>query len=547
MNFLQAHAALKAFSGGPELPVLLAMSGTGDPLELYIRAAAAEAGYSARVQFLPFGTLQQALLGPAPSDTREVLLLLPWDLLPELDWRTGISERAADVVDLRQRLDDGVERLRRRGSALLYVDVEGAPIALDDHANASWRSSIRAAMEGAGATVLPPSVFGLGSYLSSGQPVSLKEVGVVARAVVSAATAPSQSSAKVLVTDLDHTLWHGIIGDDGPTGIYFRPEGKGYRHFVYQTLLRRLRADGVLLAAVSKNDDVVARQPLISGDMVLRDTDFVAIVASWQPKSAQIEMLAEQLNLGLDAFVFVDDNPVEIAEVSSRLPSVHCVPFPAGEQGLAEVLDRLVRLFRRTSVTEEDRQRTLLYQRRMSTLPPREGSAGDIREFLRELGMTLTIEERTTGDRTRAVQLINKTNQFNINGLRLEDAEVEQQLRNGSRLFTASLSDRSGDHGQILAALLAPNGTLTSFVLSCRVFQRRVEHAFVGWLAHNGLTPSAVAFRNTERNGPARTFLEGYVTGDVQDGDVALPAASMHDAFVADADLFTWNAPAVMS
>ncbi len=545
MNFLQAHAALKAFAGGPELPILLAMSGTGDPLELYVRAAAAEAGYSAQVQFLPFGTLQQALLGGVAPDTREVLVLFPWDLLPELDWRTGIAESTPDAVQLRQRLDESVERLHRRGSAMLYVDVAGAPLALDDHANASWRSSIRAALESVGATMLPPSVFGLGSYLSSGQPIALKEVGVVARAVIGAATTRAQPSAKVLVTDLDHTLWHGIIGDDGPTGIHYRPEGKGYRHFVYQTLLRRLRADGVLLAAVSKNDDAVARQPLASGDMVLRDTDFVAIVASWQPKSAQIEMLAEQLNLGLDAFVFVDDNPVEIAEVSSRLPSVTCVSFPAGEQGLAEVLDTLVRLFRRTSVTEEDRQRTLLYQRRLSTLPPREGNAGDIREFLRELGMTLTIEERTTGDRARAVQLINKTNQFNINGIRLEDADVAQQLLAGSRLFTASLSDRSGDHGQILAALLAPNGSLTSFVMSCRIFQRRVEHAFVGWLAHNGLTPSTAAFRHTDRNGPARTFLEGYTGGAVGDGDVPLPAASLHDAFREVAGLFTWNVPVV--
>ncbi len=541
MNFLEAHGTLKAFAGGPPLPLLLGMSGTGEPLELYVRAAAAELGYDARVSFLPFGTLRQSMLESPVANTREVLLLFPWDLAPELDWRTGIASTAPDYGAFRQQFEEEAARVSGRGAGLVYVDAAVPPLWLDPALNESCRTMLRGVMESLHASILPTSTFALGSYLASGQPIAPKELGVVARAIMKAALAPKWGTAKVLVTDLDHTLWHGIVGDDGLDGIHFRPEGKGFRHFLYQTLLKRLRADGVLLAAVTKNDDEVARQPFAVGEMVLRDEDFVGFIASWQPKSAQIQMLAEQLNLGLDAFVFVDDNPVEIAEVTAGLPAVACVPFPAGEQGLGELFDVLVRLFQRTVVTAEDRERTLLYRRRMATLPPREGTAADIRGFLRGLDMKLVIEDRTAGDRSRAVQLINKTNQFNINGLKLEDEEVERQLASGSRLFTASLSDRSGDHGQILAALVAPDGTLTSMVMSCRVFQRRVEHAFLAWLSVSDLPPKAAVFRATERNGPARIFLGACVGDVVEDGTVVF-ALDQLSAFTEDLALFTVNA-----
>jgi FkbH-like protein len=203
-----------------------------------------------------------------------------------------------------------------------------------------------------------------------------------------------------------------------------------------------------------------------------------------------------------------------------------------------------VQRFQRTVVTAEDRERTLLYRRRVATLPPRESSAADIRGFLVNLEMQLVIEDRTTGDRSRAIQLINKTNQFNVNGLRLDDAEVERQLASGSRLFTAALSDRSGDHGQILAAILAPDGTLTSMVMSCRVFQRRIEYAFLAWLSTTGLAPKAVAFRGTERNAPARNFLESCTGSAVKDGLVALAQEQM-SAFSNDLTLFTLKTPVI--
>ena len=547
MNFLEAHRIVKAFGGGPPLSFVLGMSGTGEPLDVYLRAAAAERGHSATVRFWTFSTLRQSLLQERAPNELEVLLLFPWDVVPALDWRTGVMAAELPWEQVRVDVDEFAARLAARGSPIVYVDAPGAPLWLAPHRNDALRSLVRATLEELGALVLPSEAFSQASHLSSGQPVAIPEVGAVARAIIDRALSVGRGSAKLLVTDLDHTLWHGIIGDDGPDGIHFRAEGKGYRHFVYQTLLRRLRNDGVILAAVSKNDDAVARAPFLSREMLLVEDDFVAIVASWQPKSAQIAMLAEQLNLGLDTFVFVDDNPVEIAEVAASLPQVRCVPFPSNEHGLAELSANLVSQFARETITTEDRERTTMYRRRLATLPPREAAASDLREFLRQLDMNLVIEERTRGDRTRAVQLINKTNQFNINGRRLDDTEVQQLLDAGARLFTAALSDRSGDHGQVLAALLSSDGTLTSMVMSCRVFQRRVEHAFFGWLLRAGLAPSAIDYVATGRNTPVRDFLQAafrqpVTTGPLQVGWNDL-AADLEDAL----SLFTVHAPGARS
>ena len=539
MNFLQAHAALKAFSGGPVVHLLLAMSGTGDPLELYVRATAASRGYDAHVSFLPFGTLRQALLSPRDSDVREVFLLFPWDLVPAMDWRTGVAETIGADGDAREQAEEVIALLSRRGAALIYVDAPGAPLWLDPHLNRSLHSYLRSAIERVGGKVVDASLFAIGSYLATGQPVSLKHASVVAGAIVDAGLQDKRSSsAKVLVTDLDHTLWHGIVGDDGVVGLHFRPEGKGYRHFVYQSMLRRLRADGVLLAAVSKNDEAMVKEAFAAGDMVLNEDDFVAIIASWEPKSAQIELLAERLNLGLDSFVFVDDNPVEIAEVSERLPLVACVHFPVGEEGVALLVHDLVQRFQRTAITAEDRERTGLYKRRVASLPPREASPSDIRQFLRKLEMTLSIKDRSGEDRSRAVQLINKTNQFNLNGERLADSDVERRLEQGDRLFTASLADSTGEHGEILAALVTSDNQITHLVMSCRVFQRRVEFAFLAWLMNNGLEPSGFVFRGTDRNRPLQQFLELLGTGPLQDGVVSPDLSSLREQLQEDLSLF---------
>ena len=538
MSFLDATRAVREFAGGPALPFLFGLSGTPDPFLLYLRAAGARRGRDAQVRTLPFNTLGQALLGSPGGGDPEVFLILPWDLAPETDWRSGVPGGAPDAVDIRARADETIERLAARGATLLYLPAPTPPLWLDSDQNRNFSSWLELKMRSSGAHVLGAASFSLASYLTSGCPVHGAGLEEVADLVVEKLLPGPVDSAKVLVTDLDNTLWSGIVGDDGPEAIEGGPEGKGYPHFIYQSLLKRLAAEGVLLAAVTKNDPDPARAPFRLGKIHLREEDFVAIVASWNAKSAQIRELATQLNLGLDSFVFVDDNPVELAEVGQALPEVHCLRFPSALGGLPELLDELTARFRRSVVSEEDRQRTELYRRRLEGLVPSGVDGADLTRFLAQLDMTLTFHDRSVGDRGRAVQLINKTNQFNLNGLRLSDDEVRALLEAGGRLVTASLSDRTGDHGEILSCLVGPDGDIRSLVMSCRVFQRKVEHTFLHWLTAQADAPTSLAFRETEKNEPLRRFLRELCGGEVQDGSLPIEPDEVSARWRDAADLF---------
>jgi FkbH-like protein len=538
VNFLEARRLVATFAGGEPLPFVFGLSGTGEPFALYLRAAAAQRGRAAQATLLPFNTLAQTLRRPPEPGAVEVLLLVPWDFVPEADWRSGVPQ-SVDEEQLRTRATETAQLLAQRPARLLYLPAPLPPLLPDaarTTALARWIESLAAGLR---AQLLPADAFALPGYLASGCPVGGHAIGAVATAVIAAAAAPPPEPKKVLVTDLDNVLWSGVIGDDGLDGIAFEPSGRGYAHFVYQSVLRRLRGEGTLLAAVTRNDPAVALTAFQSGRMLLGESDFVAIVASYHAKSAQIRELAERLNLGPDQFVFVDDNPVELAEVAQLLPDVRCLTFPQQDGDLAAFLDELAALFPHREITAEDRARTELYRRRVEGMVPSDLAGADLTRFLRDLQMTLTIHDRSQGDRSRAVQLINKTNQFNLNGNRVTDEEVAAILRSGGRLLSATLSDRSGSHGEILACLVTADGAITALVLSCRVFQRRVEYAFLAWLASQPGPPRGALWASTPRNAPLRQFL-GEVAGPLNGaGLVRLDAAAIQARYAQDLQLFS--------
>ncbi len=543
MNFLEARRLLAGFAGGPELPFLFGMSGTADPFRLYLEAAGARLGLSARPGFLPFNTLHQHL-ATNPPDVAAVYLLLPWDLVPDADWRSGVPLARTDIADALRGAERVAAGLRSRPDAkVLYVPGPIPPVVGHAEGEHALRAGLEAIVAGIGAVILPAEACSLGSYFASGCPVGGAWLGRVAEAAVGALTAPARTPAKVLVTDLDNTLWAGVIAEDGAEGIEYRPQGAGYRHYVYQSLLVRLRREGALLAAVSRNDLSVVLPPLRGGTMPLGEADFVAVVASYHAKSAQIGQLAAQLNLGLDSFVFIDDNPVELEEVQQALPAVQSLPFPRHDDDLPGFLERVSMVFERRELTAEDQERTEMYRRRLEGAAPVEATGSDLTDFLRRLEMRLTVHDRSTGDRTRAVQLINKTNQFNANGRRWTAEEISAVLARGGRLFGASLADRSGSHGEIISCLLGPEQGIEAFVMSCRVFQRRVEHAFLAALAGRGVAPAAVRYTRTDRNEPFAKFVQDAAFGPA-DGDL-LPfdAAAFATAHGDDLALFelTWD------
>ncbi|MBC7790929.1 MAG: HAD-IIIC family phosphatase [Anaerolineae bacterium] len=507
MNFLDAHKIVAGFKGGAPLRFLLATSGTPDKLDLFLRAAAANRGFLAHVRTLPFGTLGQTLRIAPVADEIEVFCLFPWDFIPEADWRSGVPSTSADEEALRSHALATAEHIaHRRLARVLYVAAPIPPLLTNPTDGANLERWLGSVIQSIGARLLPAETFSLASYLANGSPFAGTLLGQLAEAVIDRAISAPPEPKKVLVTDLDNVMWSGVIGEDGVEGIHFTPEGVGYRFFLYQTLLAKLQREGAILAAVSRNDEDLALAPFRAGGMTLVENDFVSIVASYNAKSAQIAEIASRLNLGLDAFVFVDDNPIELAEVSSSLPTVRCVQFPPNDEGIPRLFAELSELFARATVTGEDRERTAMYRRRLEGMAPSEAQGADLTTFLQDLGMTLTLHDRTTGDRARAVQLINKTNQFNLNGRRVSDEEVGAVLASGGRLYGASLADRSGSHGEILACLIDEDRVVRSLVMSCRVFQRRVEHAFFAWLATQNSPPAALDFAETERNEPMRQF-----------------------------------------
>ena len=543
MKFLEAHRIVSEFSGGEPLTFLLAMSGTAAPLELYVRAHAARAGRAARVRTLPFGTMQQALIEPPRADEREVFLLMPWDLVPALDWRTGIPPRAPETNEWREEADRFIQRIStRHGAGVIYLPAPVPPVLGLPQRTLEACRWLESRMLSIGARIVSAETFQLSSYLSTGCPIGGNSLEIIGAEIVSVAIGVLRTPMKVLITDLDNVLWSGVIGEDGVDGIAFGPTGTGFKHFIYQSYLAKLQRSGVLLAAVSRNDPEIANAPFATGRMPLQADAFICVVASYSAKSSQIRRIAEQLNLGLSSMVFVDDSPIELEEVRTQLPEVTCVPFPTGDDGLPALLDQLAELFEPEVVTVEDRERTEMYRRRLAGMVPSDVAGADLTAFLQQLEMKLDIHDRSKGDRSRAVQLINKTNQFNLNGRRMGDDEVERILASGGRLFSASLRDRHGEHGEILSYLVTGDGVVESFVMSCRVFQRRVEHAFLCWLIEAGLAPSALRFAETARNEPMQQFLRADGLTLIPPEHVVVDSARFHGAQGDALDLFTISA-----
>lgn len=538
MNFLQAHAAVKAFAGGAPLRFTLVSSAVTATLDLYLRAHAAQAGFEACVETIPFNSLAQRIRTPNAGKELEVFLLAPWDFLPQADWRTGVPDRSPDQDQVRTVVAEHAALFARRQPAkFVYLPAPMPPIMSTLAATRALEAQIAAAALSLGAVALSAAGFNLSSYFETGNPFSSQALSEIAQNVIGAALNKRQEPKKVLVTDLDNTLWSGVIGEDGLDGIAHAPEGRGFRFFAYQTLLKKLRNEGVILAAVSRNDKDLALAPFARGDMVLQEGDFVAIIASYHSKSAQIQRLATDLNLGLDAFVFVDDNPIELEEVRTALPQVECVRMQHDAASLPALLDQLTGFFGRSSISEEDTKRTEMYRARARSSVPSDAQGADLHSFLESLQMTLTIRERKLGDHARCLQLINKTNQFNINGRRFTEAELQAVLEEGGHLIGAALEDRNGSHGEVIACLVDARGTLQAFVMSCRVFQRRAEHAFVAWLAGRPYAPRHIQYLATQRNEPSRMFLR-ETCGNVADGAMSFDAAKLRSQLAADLALF---------
>lgn len=319
------------------------------------------------------------------------------------------------------------------------------------------------------------------------------------------------TTKKVLVLDLDNTLWGGIIGDDGLEGIEIgstSPRGEAFK--ALQKYILELKHRGILLGVCSKNDHEKAVEPFEKHpEMVLRLKDIVSFKANWNPKSENIREMAKELNLGLDSFVFIDDNPAEIDIVRRFVPEVTSLlvgPDPA--DSIALLADS--RLFEPASITVEDLQRTDMYHQEASRKALLD-SVTDMDAYLESLEMKAVFSPFTPVDIPRITQLINKSNQFNLTTRRRSEAEVAGVMQDpGYHAFTVRLLDRFGDHGIISIVICREDSVageleVDTWLMSCRVLNRQVEEEVMNEIVRiakgRGLERVSGSYIPTKKNG----------------------------------------------
>ncbi len=297
-------------------------------------------------------------------------------------------------------------------------------------------------------------------------------------------------SAKCLVLDLDNTLWGGVIGDDGMEGIIIgQGNPRGEAHLAVQRVAKNLRARGIFLAVCSKNEAAIAIEPFRSHpDMLLREQDISVFQANWIDKATNLEAIAKALNIGLDALVLLDDNPAERAQVRKELPMVRVPEVPDDPSWFAWTLEA-GGWFEAVTYSAEDAGRVKMQAqdvRRAELM----ADARDLTEYLRGLDMTISFKPFDAQGRQRIVQLINKTNQFNLTTRRYTESQVSEMEANPSVLtLQVRLTDRFGDLGMIAVIIGRPHSErgavldIDNWLMSCRVLGRQVETATLSVIA----------------------------------------------------------------
>ena len=286
---------------------------------------------------------------------------------------------------------------------------------------------------------------------------------------------------KALVLDLDNTLWGGVVGDDGVDGLAIGPEvPEGQVYAEFQSYCKALKSIGVILAVDSKNDEANALAGLNHPDGVLRPDDFVAIKANWDPKDQNLRALASELNLGVDSFVFADDNPAERAIVAAQLPGVE-TPVLDGAENYIKTLDH-GGYFEVTALSREDLQKTELYHQNAQRAAA-QAAFSDYGEYLDSLKMEAELYGFEPLYIQRIAQLTNKSNQFNLTTLRCSEEDIRAMSTDPAWLcLYGKLEDRFGDNGVVTVVAGQQEGALLHlrlWLMSCRVLKRGMEDAMM--------------------------------------------------------------------
>ena len=504
---------LQAFSR-PTLAI--AASFTAEPLQQALRFLLDEAGLALEVQFAPYNQVFQELLSrtsllASNVQGANVVLVRCEDFIRDVP-----DPNAAGILLERTTLEflDALTRFGVQAKSPTVVVLFGpstrAPVELLPQLERAASVLNERAQELHGIHLLTSDETE-GRYDSVRDelahiPFTEEYFASLALAITRKVHALRKPAHKVLVLDCDNTLWSGVVGEDGVDGISFPRAMLDLHRFAVDA-----QASGTLVCLASKNTEqdvleVFEKRP----EMVLKTEHIVAHRINWKSKSENIASLAGELNLGLDSFVFIDDNPLECAQVRAALPQVVTLQLP--ESGIAQFLARLW-VFDKVAVTAEDARRTAMY-RENAARQSLEASTTDIGDFIASLGLVVDIAPPSENEWPRVAQLTQRTNQFNFTTLRRTESEMRSAASEaGSLVLRVNVRDRFGEYGLVGLVVAKTEGAsllVDTLLLSCRVLGRGVEHAMLRRLgeiaAARNLSHVELPVIATAKNEPARAF-----------------------------------------
>ena len=497
----------------PEVRVALLASCTVEVVKPFLLVEGARRGLRFTIWCGPYGQIEQQVL-----DAGSELYSFKPDVvfvLPRLeDWageslQSFATDREALRQSLVQRSQQVAQALRRHSAASLLWSayatprlpgVEGAPGLFGAGSLAAFATVLNGETAAAIETVPDARLFDLPAVVArcgakrwhdermsflARMPFSGEGFAVLGASLARAIRALRVPPRKCLVLDLDNTMWGGVIGEVGIGGIKLGDTFPGNAHQALQRAAKALRSRGVLLAIASKNNreealEAIERHP----DMLLRPADFSAMEIHWEDKATSLRRIAKALNIGTDALVFVDDNPAEREWVRQQMPEVAVIELPASVAGYATAIEDS-EWFDTAVVTQDDAKRAAMMSQQAERQALQE-STGSLEDYLAALQMRVQAGPVNAETMERVVQLLAKTNQFNLTTRRHSRADLEALLSKGAVALWMRVADKFGDNGLIGVVIGVPEGDVwrvDSLLLSCRVIGRGLETALLGLLA----------------------------------------------------------------
>ena len=351
-------------------------------------------------------------------------------------------------------------------------------------------------------------------YVGS-MPYSMKSLSAISDLIIRYVSVTKGMHKKCIAVDLDNTLWGGVIGEDGVNGITLSNHKEGARYYDTQIILKKMKNQGVMLAILSKNNVEDVEPVFKHPDMVLQHEDFVAEVINWESKCVNIRQLAKNLNIGLDSFVFLDDNSAEREQMKAECPEVTVLDFPKDSAQLPELVEKAYQdYFLSLEVTGDDSNKTAMYRaegQRKADM----SAASSVEEFLKKLEMKMVIHRMLPEEEKRVVQLVNKTNQFNVTTKRYSEEEIKAFAECGD-IITVHMADKYGDQGLVSIVILNYEkevAVVDSFLMSCRVMGRNAEYEIIArirsMLLHKGIKKVEASYIKTAKNAPVEKLFDG--------------------------------------